>query len=80
MLLSLSGIKGYQLNAQDGKIGRIDDFYFDDRKWKIKYLIVETGGWLPGRKILISSADLYGKPDWLSKTVPVIYASKEAIP
>jgi uncharacterized protein YrrD len=45
---------GYTLGATDGEIGKVKDFYFDDETWTIRYLIVETGSWLSGRKVLIS--------------------------
>ncbi len=45
---------GYTLGATDGEIGKVKDFYFDDETWTIRYLIIETGSWLSGRKVLIS--------------------------
>jgi sporulation protein YlmC with PRC-barrel domain len=43
-----------QLRARDGLIGRIDDLLFDDRFWHVRYFVVDTGGWLAGRRVLIS--------------------------
>lgn len=40
--------------ATDGELGRIKDVYFDDREWAIRHLVVNTGGWLIGRKVLIA--------------------------
>src|SRR5690606_34910507 len=54
MLRSLDDIIGYRLSADDGRIGKVADFYFDDRDWTIRYLVADTGRWLPGRKVLIS--------------------------
>jgi uncharacterized protein YrrD len=45
---------GYTLHAKDGEIGMVEEFYFDDRQWVIRYLVVRTGSWLFGRKVLIS--------------------------
>ncbi len=45
---------GTKLAAQDGDIGHITDFYFDDRAWVIRYVVAETGSWLNGRKVLLS--------------------------
>lgn len=42
------------LHATDGEIGHVDDVYFSDDTWTIRYLVVDTGGWLTGRKVLIS--------------------------
>lgn len=40
--------------ARDGRIGSVKDVYFDDERWAVRYLVVDTGEWLPGRKVLIS--------------------------
>jgi hypothetical protein len=44
----------YTILAEDGEIGKIDDFLFDDTTWTIRYLVGDTGHWLPGRKVLLS--------------------------
>jgi hypothetical protein len=54
MLHSIKQLYGDKLGASDGGIGHISDFYFDDRSWGIRYVIVDTGSWLPGRQVLIS--------------------------
>ena len=54
MLRSLKGLFGYEIEATDGKIGRVHDFFFDDLFWTVRYIVVDTGKWLPGRKVLIS--------------------------
>jgi len=53
---------GYTIHASDGELGKVQDFYFDDASWIIRYMVVETGNWLSGRKVLISLA-AFGKPD-----------------
>ena len=55
---NINGVTGYSLQATDGEIGKVVDFYFDDETWTIRYLVVKTGGWLSGRKVLISPAVL----------------------
>lgn len=47
-------LAGDKIAATDGEIGRIDEVYFDDQAWRVRYLVVDTGGWLGGRKVLIS--------------------------
>src|SRR5215469_17944717 len=54
MLRETKELKGSKLGAQDGEIGRIKDFYFDDEAWTVRYLVADTGTWLPGRQVLIS--------------------------
>jgi len=54
MLQNLGLFHGSQLRSMDGDIGRILDFQFDARSWIIRYVVVEAGAWLGGRKLLIS--------------------------
>ncbi len=58
MYQNIKEFLGYTIRAEDGEIGRVDDFYFDDDQWTIRYLVVDTGGWLSGRKVLISTSAL----------------------
>lgn len=54
----LRGVKeltGYHVAATDGDVGHVDDFFIDEETWQIHYLLVDTGKWLPGRKVLIST-------------------------
>lgn len=50
----VSDLRGDVIVARDGEIGSLSDAYFDDEQWKLRYLVVDTGRWLPGRKVLIS--------------------------
>src|ERR1039457_5773307 len=54
MLTKTTNVKGLTIQATDGALGTVDQFYFDDETWAIRYLTVETGGWLGGRQVLIS--------------------------
>jgi hypothetical protein len=54
MLQSIKQLYGNKLGASDGDIGHVKDFYFDDQNWVIRYLVADTGSWLPGRQVLIS--------------------------
>lgn len=54
MLKDINDIYGNPLVATDGKIGHVKDFYFDDESWIVRYLVVDTGSWLPGRQVLLS--------------------------
>ena len=54
MLDSISHITGARVTATDGDIGDVTDAYFDDRTWTVRYLVVDTGGWLGQREVLIS--------------------------
>ena len=54
MLHKAKTLEGYKLDSLDGEIGHVQGFYFDDRYWTIRYLVADTGNWLPGRQVLIS--------------------------
>jgi hypothetical protein len=69
-LWALNQLKEYSVHATDGKIGHVSEFYFEDEKWKIRYLVADTGQWLPGRKVLLSPVALK-EPDWDNREFPV---------
>jgi hypothetical protein len=54
MFYNAKALNGYRLNSLDGPIGKVKEFYFDDLHWTIRYLVADTGFWLPGRQVLIS--------------------------
>lgn len=54
MLQHLEELMGKLLVASDGEIGRVEDFYFDDKNWVIRYLVANTGSWLTGRQVIIA--------------------------
>lgn len=54
MLTNATHLKGLTIRATDGDIGTVEQFYFDDETWAIRYLVVNTGSWLAGRQVLIS--------------------------
>ena len=58
MLLNVSDLKGLKIRATDGEIGSVDQFYFDDETWTMRYLVINTGNWLTGRMVLISPISL----------------------
>lgn len=69
-LRSLTEIVGYPLLAEDGEIGRCRDFLFDDAEWIVRWLVADTGKWIPRRKVLLAP-DFLGDPDWAAKKLPV---------
>ena len=66
----MKDLKNYAIHATDGTIGHVQDFYFDDEAWVIRYLVVDTGTWLSSRKVLISPVAI-GRPNWIEKILPV---------
>lgn len=70
MQRSVNSLIGYTISAKDGELGKVNEFYFDDLTWSIRYLVVNTGNWLSERKVLIPHSAL-GLTDWESKTFKV---------
>ena len=60
MLRKVTDLYGYTLQATDGELGKVKDVFFDDEKWTIRYLVVETGSWLNSRQVLISPYSIAG--------------------
>ena len=55
MLSKIKTLKGYAIQGTDDEnIGKVKEFYFDDRHWTIRYLVASTGTWLSGRQVLVS--------------------------
>lgn len=59
-LRSTREVSGYHIQASDGEIGHVDDFIIDDETWAIRYLVIDTRNWWPGKKVLIS-------PTWIER-------------
>lgn len=70
MLRNVKDLQGYAIRATDGLIGNVDDVYFDDEDWAVRYLVVDTGSWLSGRKVLIPPIFL-GSLDRKARTLSV---------
>ncbi len=58
MLESLKALDGFTIHAIDGEIGATEDVLWDDAAWMVRYLVIDTGKWLPGRRVLISPASV----------------------
>jgi PRC-barrel domain len=70
MLVNATDIKGLVIRATDGELGTVEELYFDDETWAIRYLAVETGGWLGGRRVLISPFSII-RTDWETRRLDV---------
>ena len=53
-LRSLNHVRGHHIVARDGEIGHVDDLLLDDATWQVRYLVIDTRNWWPGKKVLIS--------------------------
>jgi hypothetical protein len=63
MLRPVKDLLSYKILATDGEIGSVSDLMVDDQEMKLRYLVIDTGNWLPGRKVVLSTA-------WISRVVP----------
>ncbi|MEW9585165.1 PRC-barrel domain-containing protein [Paraburkholderia sp. DGU8] len=54
MLRTIESLYGRAVVARDGEIGTIDEAYFDDEAWGVRYLVVRLGSWIDRRRVLIS--------------------------
>ena len=69
-LRSTREVIGYQLQALDGRIGHVEDFILDDNSWIIRYMVIDTRDWLPGKKVLVAP-DWIADIDWYQQSVSV---------
>lgn len=77
MLRKAHDMFGFQMRATDGDIGRVEDFYFDDDQWQVRYFVVNTGSWLFGRRVLIAPQAIEA-PLWEEEVLPV-HLTKEMV-
>ena len=68
MLRTASELDGYALLSGEEKVGKLEDFYVDDRFWTVRYLAVDTGGWLVQHRTLISPRAV-SQVDGLNETI-----------
>ena len=76
MLRNVTRLRGFEIRAKDGEVGTLDQFYFDDETWAIRYLIVNTGIWLSGRLVLVSPIALR-QANWESRRLDVALTKKQ---
>ena len=75
MLRSVNDLSGFRIVAKDGElegieIGYVEEFYFDDERWTVRYMIVNTGNWLAGRQVLVSPFAV-SQVDWVKRQLHV---------
>ncbi|MEO6877140.1 MAG: PRC-barrel domain-containing protein [Gemmatimonadaceae bacterium] len=66
MLRSLRDLEKYAVSATDGDLGHVGDFLTDDQQWAVRYLVVESGGLIGRRHVLISPIS-FGRADWATQ-------------
>jgi hypothetical protein len=68
VIRSLRDLVHYTFRADDGDAGRVHDFYFEDDTWAIRYLVADTGRWLPGKIVLLPPQAIRSF-DWKDRVV-----------
>lgn len=76
MLQNINDVFGHKLIAADGDIGHVQDFYFDDQRWAVRYLVANTGTWLTGRLVLVAP-HAFAKLDSAGKTLHLKLSKKQ---
>ncbi|MDQ6905099.1 MAG: PRC-barrel domain-containing protein [Bacteroidota bacterium] len=61
MQRTIKSLIGYSMEATDGDIGKVEEFYFEDTTWMIRYLVLKTGNWFLYRKVLIAPQAIINK-------------------
>ena len=69
-------VNGYRIEASDDLIGHVADFLFDETTWAIRYLIVESGNWLHGRRVLVFPRWIRAV-SWSERTVSLALTRKQ---
>jgi len=76
-LRSMKQVSDYTIEATDGAVGHVDDFIIDDEPWVIRYMVIDTGNWWPGKKVIVAPAWI-AHVDWKNSRV-YTNLSREAI-
>jgi len=76
MLTNNRSLNGLVIRATDGEIGKVDQLYFDDQIWAVRYITADTGGWVDGRKVLISPHSIL-QTDWKANRIDVSLTRKQ---
>ena len=74
MLHKASKLRGAMVQASDGEVGTVQDLYFDNAEWRVKYLAVKTDA-LGADMVLIPPSAI--RSPWNSAEVPVAMTREE---
>ena len=75
-LRSAHEVTGSYIRGADDTVGSVDDLLIDEDGWAIRYLVVDTGNWLPGRKVLIAPPWVTGV-SWATQEVQLQLTRRE---
>lgn len=69
-LRSMRAVERYSIHTSDRSLGHVEDFIIDDAAWMVRYLLIDTHKWLPGRKVLVPPTEVV-RIDWQARSVTV---------
>lgn len=70
MLKTITHLKGFSIRGLDGDLGTVEQLYFDQQSWTVRYLTVDTGRWLENRRVLISPFSIQ-RVNWQARRIEV---------
>jgi hypothetical protein len=76
-LRSIAAIEGYHIHATDGEIGHVVDMLIEEVDWSIRFLVVDTKNWWPGKRVLVSPRSAR-EVSWTDQTID-IDVNREAV-
>lgn len=76
MYSSVKELFDCKIKAEDGEMGHVHDVLFDENAWCVRYIVVDTGPWLIGRKVLVAPVAARG-PDETKGLLPVALTKRQ---
>lgn len=70
MIHAIRKMQGFKIHVTDDELGHVEDWYFDDERWVVRYLVVKTGFWFLGKEVLISPHSVTAV-DWQAREISV---------
>jgi hypothetical protein len=63
-----ASVKEYHVHASDGELGHVENLLADDSSWDIRYLVIATRNWWPGKTVRLAP-DAVTDVDWVDREV-----------
>jgi len=76
-LRSANEVRGYKATCSDGDLGHLEDFFVEEDTWRLRYALIDTGGLLSGKQVLIP-CDRVETISWTERQI-LISAAKEMV-
>jgi len=76
-LRSTEKVTGYYIHATDGEIGHVADYIVDDETWALRFLMVDTRNWWPGKSVLLAPHSIT-RVEWAESMV-YVNLSRESV-